>query len=336
MGERKELQDLFAAKGEDELIDMIINLRSDNRVQQGLKNAAQDEATYLAAKVDSLLKESRDAAAKTKEFKALQLANDELGKIIKEKEEKILKLEDINTEMVNALPLIKSDLEAAQIKLKAEKRDNKINKDALTDVRADAKAKLEECGKEKESINNSMMEAIERLRNDLQEAKTKGQSTEVIVDRLGGQISKLKLQMRALKKIDAEQKEQLTTWHTKHEQDQESLRMVKETLTNEINMCKATNKLLKEELEKNQTSLKKALSIASGANRPSSPVARAKEEDKKPGDDKKPKCTFVRIGNKKDEFGNEIGDYKKDCSGGARSKSPLNPNQLARKIKYRF
>ena len=65
-------------------------------------------------------------------------------------------------------------------------------------------------------------------------------------------------------------------------------------------------------------------------------VARAKAEDKKPGDDKKPQCTFVRIGNKKDEFGNEIGDYKKDCSGGVRSKSPLNPNQLARKIKYRF
>ena len=27
MGERKELRDLFAAKGEDELIDMIINLK---------------------------------------------------------------------------------------------------------------------------------------------------------------------------------------------------------------------------------------------------------------------------------------------------------------------
>ena len=336
MGERKELQDLFAERGEDELIDMIIKLRSDNRVQKGQKKAAQDETVFLAAKVDELQNASREAAEKTKEFKALQFANNELGNIIKSKEEKILELEDINTRMVQALPLIKSDLEAAQIKLKDEKRDNKINKDALNDVRTDMKAKLEECGKEKESINKSMEQAIDRLRRDLHDAKEKGQNTEVVVDNLGGQISKLQLQLRALKKIEAEQKEQLTTWHTKHEQDQESLKLVRETLQNEVNSCKATNKLLREELEKNQASLKKALKLTPA--RPSSPVARAKAEDKKPGDDNKPppKCTFVRIGNKKDEFGNEIGDYKKDCSGGGRSKSPLNPNQLARKIKYRF
>ena len=336
MGERKELKDLFEEKGPDTLFDMILNLRSDNRVKTGLLKAAQDDRVLLAAKVDELKNVSREAAEKTKEFKALQLANNELGNMIKAREEKILELQDINTQMGQAIQLIKSDLEAAQIKLKDEKRDNEIIKDSLTDYRTDMKAKLEECGKEKESINKSMEQAVDKLRNDLHAAKEKGQNTEVDVDRLGGQISRLQLQLRALKAVEAKQKVQLQEWHTKHENDQESLRLVKEHLTNEVNSCKATNKLLREELEKNQASLKKALNLASGSNRPSSPVARAKAEDKRPGDDKKPKCTFVRIGNKKDEFGNEIGDYKKDCSGGVRSKSPLNPNQLARKIKYRF
>ena len=334
MGERKELKDLFEESGPDTLIDMILNLRSDNRVKTGNLKAAQDTVVVLAAKVDELKNESREAAEKTKKFKALQFANNELGNMIKQKEEKILELEDINTQMEQALKMIKSDLERARMKLKEEKRDNKVRKDTLTDVRADMKAKLEECGKEKESINKSLSEAIEKLRNDLHAAKEKGQNTVVVVDNLTSQISRLQLQLRALKKVEAEQKVALTTWNTKHENDQESLRLVKETLTNEVNSCKATNKLLREELEKTQASLKKSLNRAK--RRPSSPVARAKAEDKKPGDDKKPQCTFVRIGNKKDEFGNEIGDYKKDCSGGVRSKSPLNPNQLARKIKYRF
>ena len=156
MGERKELKDLFEEKGPDTLFDMILNLRSDNRVKTGLLKAAQDDRVLLAAKVDELKNVSREAAEKTKEFKALQLANNELGNMIKAKEEKILELEDINTQMGQAIQLIKSDLEAAQIKLKDEKRDNEIIKDSLTDYRTDMKAKLEECGKEKESINKSL------------------------------------------------------------------------------------------------------------------------------------------------------------------------------------
>ena len=73
MGERKELKDLFEEKGADTLIDMILNLRSDNRVKTGLLKAAQDDRVFLAAKVDEYQKEARASAEKTKEFKAYML-----------------------------------------------------------------------------------------------------------------------------------------------------------------------------------------------------------------------------------------------------------------------
>lgn len=337
MDERRELQKVYESDGVDTLIQMILDLRSDNRYKTGKLKAATDEVKYLATKIDEQLKDMQLAKDTNRKYKQLQNANEELGKILERKDEKILELEDINTQMENALPLLKSDLEAEKKKLKEEKRDNKVNKDALASVRADMKAKLEECGKEKTDIHDSLYSTIEKLRKDLSDAKEKDSNVQVVVDRLQGNVSRLQLEMRALRQVEANQKEQLQAMHTKHERDQESLKLTKEALTNELNSAKATNQLLKEQLEKDQESLKKCLNLAN--KRPASPVARAKEEDKKPGDDKKPKspkCTFVRIGSKKDQFGNEIGDYKKECGGSGGRKSPLNPNKLARKIKLLF
>jgi len=325
----------FKNDSKDELIDKIFLLREDNEVRKGQLNAATAEVMALVAKCKEQETEMKQSADKTRQFKALQKVNEDLGKEVNKLNERILDLEDANATMVAAVGEMHPQVESLNKSLKEKTHEYEDTRQALEDTRVRMRDELAECGKEKSVIHESLESAIAKLREDVSAANAEKTKKTLAIDRLGMNISKLKTQILALKQVEARQREQMQGLLVKHERDQESLRLTSETLTNELNTSKAEVKILKQELENSKASLKKFQNLMNA--RPKSPIAKAlKEADKKPGDDKAPKCKFVRIGSKKDEFGNEIGDYKKDCSGKSGRKSPLNPNQLARKIKLLF
>jgi chromosome segregation ATPase len=306
-------------KTPQELIEIIFAQRSDTKDLKGQLRAQEVLLVAERLKVEEMDATMRSGAMKLIKYKKLQ---DEMQGIEKENSElqkKIDELEEVNGTMIASIPLQEQEIEQLKIRNKDLVRKNASKEEALASLRDTYEKETDECAKNKEKIHSSMQETIDDCKARIKELNNEEARDKTIIADFTNKLGNLKKQVLGLRQIEAEQKTAIMNANQRHMHDQESMRTIKDTLNDELNKSKGEVKELRERLKSTQDNLERAIRVV--YERPKSPVAKIKEQEKAPADEKR----FLAIGNK-------TAGRKSPLGGGP----SLNPKELARKIKYRF
>lgn len=312
MATESELLELTREK----LVDIVLKLRSDDASLRAMNDAGKSSILALRNKIQEMRHELDTGAQRISKYKELQATKDEVDKQNQQLATRVAELEKLNENIKEAVPILKEELDGANKRLQDELRDNAVKAQTLREVRASKKAEMEECSRNKKEIHSKMQSSVDNLNErikDYEEGETK---KELIITKLGITISRLENEILGLKGMEQAQRRQLMEMNQRHDADTKRQQLIEKTLRDQCDQVKAANVLLKERLESTQVALNKFTELA----KPRSPSPKLLKEAKNPEDDKRPPGTvkFARIG------------------GSSGRKSPLNPNKLARKIKYRF
>ena len=305
-------------KKKEDLVDYVLALRSDDTDLNKKLDRANNYIDMYKEKIKELQAEINSGAQQRVKYKALTKVNEDLQQENGKLAEKIVELEALNETMGDELPNLHNKLERTEKSLEDQIKNGANTQQALDEVRAQRRAELDECGKNKKTIRDAMNNTIEELRERVEGLKKDDMQKEEVISKLSGNIQRLENTNLALKQLEMDQSKAIMAQRTADDLHAQQNRQIQKTLQDQLDMEKATTKLLRERVESTEQSLEKFTKMAKPSDkpRPKSPVGQTKaqeEEGKKP-------CTFAKIGGK--------------CPSGR--KSPLNPNQLARKIKYRF
>lgn len=299
----------------EKLVDIILKLTSDDKSLRAANENRKTRIKALKNKIRELEIELETGAQRISKYKELQASKDEVDKQNQILTKKVTKLNELNENIEQAVPILKEELDDANKQLQVKLRDNAVKAQALLDVRAAKKAEMDECSRNKEEIRSRMQSSVDDLNKRIKDYKEGETNKELIIDKLGITISHLKKNILGLEGMEQEQRRQLMEMHQRHDADTKKQQLIEKTLRGQCDQLKTTNALLEKRLETNQVALDKFTELA----KPRSPSPKLLKEAKKPGDDKR--LGPVKIA----RIGGSIG-----------RKSPLNPNKLARKIKYRF
>ena len=312
MATESELLELTREK----LADIILKLRSDDDSLRAKNEAGKTRILALKTKIQEMKYELDTGAQRISQYKELQASKDEVDKQNQILANKVAELKQLNENIEQAVPILKEELDGANKRLQDELRDNAVKAQTLLEVRAAKKAEMEECSRNKDEIHSKMQSSIDDLNDRIKDYKEGETKKELIIDKLGITISRLRTDILGLKGMEQEQRRQLMEMNQQHDAEIKRQLLIEKTLRDQCDQVKATNVLLKERLESTQEALNKFTKLG----KPRSPSPKLLKEDKKPEDDKRPPgpVKFARIG------------------GSSGRKSPLNPSKLARKIKYRF
>ena len=314
MATESELLELTKEK----LADIILKLRSDDDTLRAMNDASKTQILALKTKLNEMTVELKTGAQRITRFKELQESKDEVERQNQQLAKKVSELEILNENIKETVPIMKEELDNTKKRLQDELREVAIKGQALLEVRAAKKQEMEECSNNKEKIRSRMESSIDNLNKRIVEYKEKETKKKLIIDKFEVVISGLRNDIMGLKQMEIDQRKQIMANNQLHDDESKKQRLVEKTLRDQCDQVKAENVLLKERLESTQSALDNFTKLAKPSDkpRPRSPVGQTKaqeEEGKKP-------CTFAKIGGK--------------CSSGR--KSPLNPDRLARKLKYRF
>jgi len=311
MATESELLELTREK----LADIILKLRSDDDSLRAKNEAGKSRILALKTKIQEMKYELDTGAQRISKYKELQASKDEVDKQNQILANKVAELKQLNKNIEQAVPILKEELDDANKRLQGELKDNAVKTQTLLEVRAAKKAEMEECSRNKDEIHSKMQSSIDDLNDHIKDYKEGETKKELIIDKLRITISRLQTDILGLKGMEQEQRRQLMEMNQRHDTDTKRQQLIEKTLRDQCDQVKATNVLLKQRLESTQEALNNFTKLA----KPRSPRPKLLQEDKKPEDDKKPPPGPVKFATIK--------------SG---RKSPLNPNNLARKIKYRF
>ena len=302
----------FSKLTREQLADIVLKLRSDDVSLRAVNEAGKSRVLALTNKIREMQHELDSGAQRISKYKELQATKDEVDKQNQQLATKVAELEQLNGNIEEAAAILKKKLDDANKRLLAQTAQAQT----LLEERAAKKAEMEECSRNKEDIHSKMQSMVYDLNGRIKDYKDGETKKELIIDKLKIAISRLKMDKVGLKTMEQEQRGQMVEMQQQHEVDTKRQLLIEKTLRDQCDQVKATNVLLQERLETAQEALNKFTKLA----KPRSPInPKLLTGDNKPGDDKRPgPVKFATIG------------------GGSGRKSPLNPNKLARKIKYRF
>ncbi len=316
MSDRSDLLE----KTPEELVEIIFALRSDTNDMKGKLRAQEVLLVAERLKVDEMEATMRSGAMKLIKYKKLEEQMKGIEKENSELQKKNDKLEELKGTLESAIPLQEEEIAQLKVRNTDLVRKNASKEEALASLRDTYEKDADECAKNKEKIHSSMQETIDQCKERINELNKEEARDKTIIQDFTNKLSNLKKQLLGLRQLEAQQKTAIMDAHQRHTHDQESMRTLRDTYSDELNKSKGEVAELRERLKSTQDNLEKAMRVY--ANRPKSPVAKFKEQEKAPEDEKR----FLAIGSK------TSGGRKSPLGGGA----SLNPRELARKIKYRF
>lgn len=322
MSDREELLE----KTPEDLVDIILAIRSDNEALRGQVTGAEVKLLAVTNKCNEMKRTLAAGATQLHKYQDLEKKMEDLEHQNNTLSKKVEELEELNGTMEASIPLQQDEIEQLKIRNKDLIAKKASLEEALSSSRDTFKAEMDGCKEEKETIRNTMQETVTSLRERIDALNKEELDKETIITDISNKCERLNNQLLALRQVETEQRRSLSNANERHRQDQKSMKLIRDSLSEELRLSKGECKALRERLESTQdrmNQMAKSLTTGktSGKDRPKSPVGRVSEGEKGSTDG-----TFLAIGNKKVEGRNS------PLGGGA----SLDPQKLARKIKYRF
>ena len=313
--------DLVRENTAEDLADLVLALESDAKALKGEVTEAKIKLLESQKQCAEMKRTLSAGASQLHKYKDLEKTVEDLEKQNSTLSKKVVELEDLNGTMEASIPLQQDEIKQLNIRNKDLIVKNAGLQEALSSTRETFKAESEECAKNKEEIRTKMQESVTSLRERIDALNKEELDKETIITDMSNKCTRLEGQILALKQVETEQRRSIMNANERHQQDQKQLKLFRDTMAEELRLSKAECKALRERLESTQGRLND-MAKTLGKDRPKSPVGRVSEKEKGSTDGK----SFLVIGNRK-------GDGRKSPLGGGAS---LDPQALARKIKYRF
>ena len=321
MADRKELLE----RTPEDLVDLILALRSDNEAVRGEVTAAEVKLLNVTKKCNEMKATLAAGASQLHKYQDLEETMMDLEKQNNTLSKKVEELEELNGTMEASIPLQQEEIDQLNKRKKDLITKNASLEEALSSTRDTFKAEMDGCKEEKEKIRDTMQETVTSLRERIHGLNKEESNKETIITDISNKCERLNNQLLALRQVETEQRRSLSNASEQHQRDQKSMKMIRDSLSEELRQSKAECKALRERLESTQERMNAmAKSLVSGRDKCKSPLAKTLEQERKAkaGDDEK---RFLTIGSKTTGRKSPLG-----------TGASLDPKELARKIKYRF